>query len=226
MTTDLQKPEPFTAPAILPIKTTEQYQFYAQRLLDIKGYCQRVVAFFKPHKEGARAVWQGLLDEEKKALSPAIAAEAAIKSELALFQAAQERLRLLEERRLAEEARKAQEARILEEAAAMELEADRTGDEDLRQQAEELAAEPTVTPAVSLQSFVPKVSGITQRGSYSARCTDLKKLVAYVLKHPTNINLLMVNQTALNALARSQKENLKIPGVQLVKGSIIGASAR
>ena len=140
--------------------------------------------------------------------------------------AEQERLRLAEERRLADLARQQEEQRVLDEAAALELEADRTGDEDLRQQAQELAAEPVTTPAVSVGSYVPKVAGITQRGSYTARVTDLKKLVAWVAKHPKDINLLRVNEPALNALARSQKENLKIPGVQLVKGSIIGASAR
>lgn len=227
MTTDLQqKPPEFVAPLIEPITTITQYQAAAHLLIDIKSYCARVVTFFKPHKERARAAWQGLLDEEKKALKPAIAAEAAIKSELALFQAAQEQLRLAEERRLAELARQQEERRILDEAAAMELEAQRTGDVGLSAEATALLEQPVETPGVTLQSYVPKVSGLTSRGSYTAKVTDMKKLVAWVAKHPKDINLLRVNEPALNALARSQKDNLKIPGVQLVKGSIIGASAR
>lgn len=208
----------FVAPVIAPIKTPGEYERYAEDLKAIKSYCGRVEAFFQPHKQRAREAWQALVDDEKKVLKPAYDAETGIKRELTTFHTAQEELRLAEERRLQEEARKREEARRLDEAAALEREAERTGDADLREQAQQILDEPVETPSVQVGSYVPKVGGLSFRESYSAKVLDVKKLIKWVAKNIQFANLLSPNQTALNQMAKAQRENLKIDGVQAVKG--------
>lgn len=217
-TTELADAPKFVAPIIEPIKTPAQYEGMAGLLKGVKAYRDRVETFFEPHKRRAREAWQGLVDEEKKALAPALKAEDEIKRELTTYHTEQEKLRLAEERRLQDEARQREEARRLDEAAAMEREAERTGDADLRDQARELINEPVATPSVHLESFVPKVGGLSFRESYTAKVTDLKKLIKWVAKNIQNANLLLPNQTALNQMAKAQRENLKIDGVEAVKG--------
>lgn len=212
------KPTPYVPPVIVPIKSTAEYYRYAEKLKDIKGYIRKVEGFFAPHKERARAAWQGLVDEEKAAKRPAEETEKAIKRELTAYDDEQEALRLAEQKRLEEDARKKEEQRRLEEAAALESEGARTGNADLVQQAQELLEEPVETPSVQLASFVPKVSGLSFKESYSAEVTDLKSFIKWVAKNvKTHANLLKPDQTALNQLARAQRENLKIDGVKVKK---------
>jgi hypothetical protein len=210
-----KKPE-FIAPLVETITTTEQYEQTAGLLKGVKAYRDRVEVFFAPHKKRAHDAWKGLVDEEKKALEPALRAEGEIKAELSRYHTEQELIRLAEQRRLEEEARKRDEAARLEEAAALELEAQRTGDADLRQQAQELVDTPVETPTVQVASFTPKVSGLSFRETWSARVDDLKKLIAWVAKNPSDFNLLQPNMTALNAKARSQKQGMSVDGVKAV----------
>jgi chromosome segregation ATPase len=210
-----KKPE-FIAPIVPTINTVEQYESTAGLLKDVKAYRDRVEAFFAPHKDRAHKAWKGLVDEEKKALAPALQAEADIKAELSRFHSEQEAARREQQRVLEEQARRREEQARLEEAAALELEAQRTGDTDLQQQAEELVNTPVETPTVQVASFTPKVSGLSFRETWSARVDDLKKLIAWVAKNPADFNLLQPNTTALNAKARSQKSGMNVDGVKAV----------
>ncbi|MEX3859676.1 hypothetical protein AB3X94_37435 [Paraburkholderia sp. BR10923] len=66
-----------------------------------------------------------------------------------------------------------------------------------------------------------KVQGVSTRQVWTAECTDLHALVAYVAAHPEYLNLLQINQTALTALAKAQKKALAIPGVRAFdKGTV------
>ena len=215
----------FHAPVVAPIQTTEEYVAYGHLLKSVKQYKATVEAFYAPHKARARSAWQGLIDDEKAKLEPAVQAETNIKRELVAYDDTQERLRQAEQRRLEIEQRQRDEAQRLEEAAALELEADRTGDEQLRAEAQQLMAEPVDSAPVQLASFTPKVSGLSYRENWSGRVTDIQKLIQFVAEHPEHTHLLDVNQTALNAMARAQKGNMRIPGA-VAESKKIPASGR
>lgn len=224
-TTNLPEKRPqFVKPIIETIRTPAQYEGMATMLRGVKAYKERVTTFFEPHKRRAREAWQGLVDEEKKALAPADEAEKEIKAELIRYDTEQEELRKAEERRLAEEARVREEQRRLDEAAALEAEGKRTGNDDLVFQAEDLLQQPIETPAVQLASRTPHVSGLSFKETWSAKVTDFKKLVKWVAKNPKDTNLLLPNQPALNQMAKARRENLKIDGVQAVSNK--GAASR
>jgi hypothetical protein len=215
-TTTLANKPTYVPMAIEKITTPAGYTLTAERLKLVKAFQKSVEQFFEPHKQRARAAWQGLVDEEKKLLQPAQEDEKKLKAELVVYDTAQEQLRLAEERRLQEEARQREEQRRLDEAAAMEREATRLGDADLQRQAEELVNEPVETPAVQLASYVPKVGGLSYRTTYSGKVVDPKKLIKFIAKNLQYLNLVNWNQTAINQLARAQRENLKIDGLQVV----------
>jgi hypothetical protein len=89
----------------------------------------------------------------------------------------------------------------------------RTAEEKAQLEAEREAMEAggvvVVLPALETSS------GAGDRGRWVARVTDKKKLVAACLKGQgaAHLGLLLVDESALNALAKASKEHLAIPGV-------------
>lgn len=112
-----------------------------------------------------------------------------------------------------EAARKAEEERQLADAIA----AEQAGD---KQTAEEILAEPIAAP-VFTPAAVPKVSGISIPMNYKGACDDILALARHVIAHPEDKNLLLPNDSAINARAKSQKDAFKLPGCRLVKEPVI-----
>jgi hypothetical protein len=209
--------ETLTVPAVPDVVTDEQYVLLGEARNRARAYMRKVEEFYTPRKQRAHGLWQAEIADEKAAKAPAVAFLAAADPKLLAYDDAKEAERRAEQARLEELARQQEEARKLEEAAALELEAHRTGDADLAQQAAEILEEPTETPTVFVASRTPVVGGLGARATYAAEVTDLKKLIAYVAKHPEHTNLLQANQTALNQLARALRDNMQIDGVRAVK---------
>jgi hypothetical protein len=214
----------WTPLAIAPIATAEDYVACAETLQAIKAYQRRVVAFFGPHKRRLDEAKRALLDDERKALAPAATAEAACKTVMIAWDAEQQRIREAEEARLREAARIQEEARILEDAARLELEARRTGNVDLLDEATQLIETPVETPAIFLERTTPKVAGISYREVWSARVVNLAKLIAWVARHPDCVNYLAANLPALNAAARAQRDRLAVDGVEAVRQRVAASS--
>lgn len=202
------------------------YTSAAETLQAIKALRTRIGETFDPHIKRAHESHRALLREKQDAEAPLLEAESLIKRTLSDYQVEQERIRREEERRQQEEARKAEEARRLEEAASLEREAQATDDAALLDEAMAMLDAPMAPMPISLPRATPKVSGIVHRENWSARVTSLIALVRFVAAHPEHVNLLTANQTALNGLARSMKQNLKVDGVQAVNTPTVAASGR
>jgi hypothetical protein len=105
--------------------------------------------------------------------------------------------------REAQERREAAEREAAEKLAGAEAEA-----LALHQQAEVTAAAPSaITP--------PKVAGTSVAGTYKGRVTDPRALRRFVGENPMYDNLVIDNESAINALARSMGKNLTIPGIEV-----------
>lgn len=125
------------------------------------------------------------------------------------YETEQERLARAEQVRLEEQARKREEESRLIDAAELE----QAG------QAEEAAAvlqAPMPQPVIHVPAQVAKIEGVTRRTTYRAEVTDLMALIRHVAAHPDLVNLLAANTTALNAMARAQRLELRLPGVRAV----------
>lgn len=125
-----------------------------------------------------------------------------------------ERKRLEAERAAAEAARLAEEeAKILAEDIGLEQD---TGEAAI------LAA--AAAPVVEV---VAKTEGISKiRVTVKARVTDKAALIAAVATRPDLIDILSVNESALNALAKALGHNLKIAGVETYDDKTISARTR
>lgn len=165
-----------------------------------------------------RPVIQAALEAHRKALEayrridePLKAAEAEIKRRIAAWTAEQERLRLEAERRAREEAERLQAEAL--EAQIEALEAAGAEPEVVQAVIRQAEAMPVIAPRVPAS---PKPQGVATRKSYRAHVMSLIDLIRWVAANPGHENLLQPNQPALNALARAQGSNLRIPGVRVV----------
>ena len=138
-------------------------------------------------------------------------AEQLIKGSMLTYQQAEEAKRRAEQARLDELARQEKE-RILAEAEA-------TPEAQIEAAAiASIIMAPTVAPTT-------KVAGIATVERWKARVMDKYDLIRFVAANPQYGELLTVNETALNAQARSLKGNLQIPGVQAYPEQTISARA-
>lgn len=198
----------------LVVVTNEVYAVAVDMLKGIKGLRQLIAETFDPHVQRAYQAHKALVAEKAKAEAPLTEAEVVIKRKMVAYSTEQERIRREAEEKARQEALKAEEDRRLAEASALAELAAATGDESYAAEAEALIQTPIEAPAVTIKSTTPVVSGVSYSERWAAVVVDKKHLVAFVAANPDYLNLLDVNQTAINALARGLKANMKIPGLQ------------
>lgn len=202
------------------------YTAAGELLMGIKALRDRIAETFDPHIKRAHDAHKALVKEKRDAEDPLVEAETIIKRALGAYNAEQERLRQAEQQRLQALAQKEEEDRRIAAAAALETEGNATGNQDLLYEAMELVEQPVVAAPVYVPPSTPKVSGISHRDNWSARVTSVSSLIKFVAAHPEHQNLLLPNQTALNAMARAMKANMKIDGVQAFNAPIVAAGRR
>jgi hypothetical protein len=210
----------------LTISDTATYQQACDFLLGVKALRAEIAETFDPHIGRAFEAHRALCREKKEAEAPLADAELIVKRALVTYDTAQERIRQEEQRRLQEQARREAEERQLMEAIALEEEAKASGDAGLAMEAAAKLEEPIHTPAVAVAPTTPKVSGIAYRETWSGRLTNIAALIVYAASNPQFMGLLMINQPALNQLARSMKNQMRIPGVEAVSTKDVAAGRR
>jgi hypothetical protein len=68
------------------------------------------------------------------------------------------------------------------------------------------------------------LEGVSFREAWRAEVTDMLKLVRAVARNPALLSLLEINQAELQHLARTRKEELKLPGVRIWRESLVAAT--
>lgn len=200
-------------------------------LRSIKGLRTDIANWFAPHidaametKRKAEAGRKGLVDEKDRMEAPLVEAEGVIKRTLLAWETEQECIRRDEERRLQAEADRRAEAIALEGAAALELEANRTGNVEMLQEAHDILSQPTEAPIVAVRPTMPKVQGVTYRDNWKAHDdVNIRVLAAAVVEGSVSTTFLTPNMTALNNFARATKGTQSVPGVKLFNDRQIAA---
>ena len=176
-----------------------------------------------------RPVIQAALEAHRRALEafrridePLRAAEIEIKRRLSAWVAEQERLRQEAERRAREEAERAAAEAL--EAQLEQMEAAGAPVEVVEAVIRQAEAAPIAAPRVAPQ--YERAQGIAARKAYRAQVVSMIEFIRWVAANPTHESLLTVNQSALNALARAQRENLRIPGVRVVVEDTVAITRR
>ncbi len=159
---------------------------------------KEVNALFKPAKEWLKE------------------AEGLLKNKLLDFQNEQERI--------AREAQAEADAEARKERERLERKAKLASAVGMSEKAEELRekAETQIAPAIT--SAAPKIAGVTRRETWKAEVTDKAALLKHIVEvRPDLLALVKIDQSALNAQARSLKDELNLPGVKVVKEASIAA---
>ena len=188
----------------------------------------------KDYLESAEAALKGALlaydrEQQRKADEARRAADEA---------ARKERERIEAEAREAERAAREEAERIAREAAAAAAAGDQQKAEELKAEAERTAAagaeqaqqiataaELVTAAPVPVATAAPKVTGLSTRQNWKARCVDKMALIRFIAEHPEHQHLVDINQSALNQLAKAQKEAMRIPGVEAYPDAVMSARA-
>lgn len=121
-----------------------------------------------------------------------------------------------------DEARAAEAARLAQEAIDTAAREHAAAEAAKQEQTEIITAAQAETAASAVATMVitapvvpspAKVAGIATKGTWKGKCTDLLALVQFVAKNPQYVNLLKANDTAINALAKAQREATKVDGL-------------
>jgi hypothetical protein len=151
--------------------------------------------------------WLSLIDELKK---PYEDAKKYLQGEGKKYLEAEERKRREEEARLREEARKAEEERRLAEAEQAEKEGH-------SEEAEAILEEEIYVPPPVVEKTVPKVDNRLFQKRWKGRGVNIQQAIKFINDNPSFNNLLMFNEPAINALARSMKGKSPVPGIEFLE---------
>lgn len=197
------------------VTSQETLERAADALKGIKELRAEIEATFGPIVKKAFETHRAATAARKKVEEPLTEAEGIIKRSVSGYQQEQERIRQEEERRLRAEAEeRARQERARELA---ELEASKPSVEEYVAVSERpLEVAPTYAPPM-----VQKVAGVSSRESWKADVTDIGALIGFVAQNRQYMNLLTANTTAVNAMARSLKSAMAIPGIRTYNEAIV-----
>lgn len=201
----------------LTIETVEQLGASSLLLTDIKGRQKSLTALklsiTQPLDEAKRRV----LAVFQPAVDRLVSAERTLKGAVLSYAREQERLRREEQARL-DEAAERERAR-LERLAEKQREEDHEDRAAVSEQRAEEVTAPTVAPAVA------PAGAVHVRTTWRAEVTDLLALVKACAAGKQPIDLLRPDTVRLNELARSQKGDMSVPGVEAVSEQGVAARA-
>jgi hypothetical protein len=195
----------------------EAYRVTDQESADLFGHwrvglrdrIKAVIDKLAPAKKKTYDAWKEICKLETEAVKPLEDAQRCADRKIVAFH--NEQVRRAEIWRQAESA----EAHRLEEehrlAVAAEQEA--AGEHEA---AEATISEP-IAPIAVAPAPKPAVQGLTFRETYKAEVTDKAAFLKAVGSNKALLHLADPNMTALNQLARAQKEMLDIPGLKVTK---------
>ena len=187
----------------LGVNDSESYEFAGASLQHIKSLRAEIADAFDPMQSAAHSAWKEVIAQRKRIEDPLTEAERIIKNTMSRYSLEVENARRAEQRRLEDAERKKREAELAKAAKKG------ASAEELQQ----IEQRPVMVMAPSTPK--PSAEGISTRKTYKARVTNLGLLIKHVAANPSLLGLLEPNQTALNELARSLREGLSLPGVEL-----------
>ena len=197
------------APSYMVIENFGQTEQVSKYLKQVRECRKRISEWFAPMRENAHRAWKAIVARESELDSKPAEVEAACKRMLAAWQdKEQERIRI-EQKKLDDDARKAAAA------AAM-------ADGDKKQAAAITSGKVAVVSTTVVQAS-PKLAGVSTRSLWQAEVTDKMALIKAVAQGKCPQEYLTLNMTALNAVARSTRGQVTIPGVQIRQVTSIAA---
>lgn len=219
----------------LVIETDEQYQMGANFVTSLAPLEKEVTGTFAEPKHQSDQAHKFIVSIERKHMGPIQEAKQIANGKLEDFhtrrenerreaerKAREQREREERERAKREEEAGAEKKRKEEEALKLAEEAEAAGKpEEAEKIVEEAASvpepEPEPIPEPAPAPIIPpkaQAEGIRTRMDWYAEVTDLTALIRAVLQGQVSQSVIEPNMKALNSMAKSHKESLRVPGVQ------------
>ena len=198
--------------ALLQVTTPEEYTNAGNFLKTIKAAQKKVTDFFGPMKQKAFEAHKEITKQESAMVGPLRDAEQKIKSSMLTYQSQEERKRFEAQRKAQEEADK----KAMAERARLEREAAKLKTPELKEQRLEMAAA-VVAPVVSVASVIPVINGQNIVKRWRAKVVNVDAVPR---------EWMIVNQSALDAFARSTKGAVKVAGVEFVESANLASSSK
>ena len=200
------------------IRTLENAEDAGAVLREIKGLSKELeekrTSITKPINQALREI-NALFKPAKGWLQQA---ESLLKSKILDFQNEQDRI--------AREAQAKADAAAMEERKRLERKAKIVETIGRTERADEIREEADAHIAPVVKSAAPKMEGVVRRETWKAEVTDKAAFLKYVIEERQDLMALVnIDNSALNAQARSLKENLSLPGVRVYKESSIAAGS-
>jgi hypothetical protein len=205
------------------IRDQASYDAACEFVRGVKALRVKIADTFRPHIKRADEAHSALLKEMREADDPLAQAEKLAKDALATFNDTQARLAAEQQRRDIEAARAREEERRMQQAIDLERRGQGAA-------AEAMLSKPVLFPAPPLQAPVVnrKGSGVSfSPKPLGGTCVDLLALVKFIAEHPTFVNLVQPNGTAINSQVRALGRECDIPGIEVTGGgSSVSVSAK
>lgn len=210
------------------VNSPATYELAADELGVIKGHIKDLTEKRMSITRKMDEVKKSVMDLFRPALDRLDEAKSFYEKGMLTYNAEQERLRKAEQARLdalakAERDRLETEARAAEEAAAQAIkeargkaakQAAEIAAAEAKEEAEALRMTAQVVVAPTATIAAPEAAGTGLRTTWKGRCTNKIALLKFIIERPEFIGLVDVNATALNQLAKSQKENMRVGGCE------------
>lgn len=195
--------------AFAKLATVEDYHQVTAIGLAAAKVGKEATEFYAPEVSQLHKLWKDKTEERGAIVGPADNVKNVAARLCGAWQVEQERLRREEERKQQEEQLRLAETEAVETAAALER-------EGRNEEAEAIISTPVDVAPVSVASNVPRVSGVTKpRDNWKAEVTSLMLLVKAVAEGKVPLQMVQVNQSALDSMARTLKTELRYPGVKV-----------
>jgi hypothetical protein len=199
------------AEATLPqddISSPAEYSAVAEMEASIGRYLTTYEPVFDEHVAAAHKVWKQACSIRGVFIDGPKALKERARRLLGAYKDKQERIRRQEEERI----RQAEQKRLEDERAAKAKQLEKAG---RKEDAAVVKNTPVQAAVTTLPSVVPAVQGLTYRDEWKWRpiagdTPDGRKKAAQVVPR----EYLKLDEVALNALARSMKGSVKVPGIE------------
>jgi chromosome segregation ATPase len=201
----------------------QNFQITTQEVADQAAeHLKGVIDLIDKAEEHHRPTIQSAHETHKRALAalnsiktPLETAAKILRAKLGEWVTKQQREREAERQRFEAEQRRIQK----EEAERLALEAEAQGASDTEIEAVMDQVMMAPAPIVPQAPRAPIVSGFTPRETWSAKVVDLKELCKAIGEGKVSYMLVEPNMTALNQMARAQKQTFNVPGCKAEKNT-------
>jgi len=192
------------------IRSVEEHEQAQVCLADLAKLRKNVEQMWAFPKRKAHETHKSICDAEARLVRPIKEAESRLSAFIVAWEKHQRKIAEDEARRLAiEQAKREEEAKL---NLAVEMEKLGADDATVMQ----IITDPSEPAYVTIQPDLASVSGVHSRTTWRAEVVDKMALIRYVAANPGHASLLEPAMPALNALARSLRTGLAVPGVRAV----------